>query len=127
MKWFIGACLTSLVVGAAAVIAAAQRPVDGPLWESGETYAVAWDCIPVWVAEYASQAIAGGRPLNPCYTELLKVIAVRRDGWVVVTEVSDGHEWTINPSRAMAIKKQTTAPPKPGRVPTGLHVARSRE
>ena len=72
------------------------------LFLPGQTYAVVWDCVPVFLAAMASQA--SGQPVDPCYVEDLTVRAVRKDGWLEVTDADSGSGWMVNPSRLIGFK-----------------------
>lgn len=99
--------LFALCVLVILVTGAALRPTEAadPLFAVDRTYAFIWDCTPEWMAQLASATVAGGAPLSPCYTERLKVRAVRKDGWLEVQDLSDNSIWTVNPARALAIRE----------------------
>jgi len=85
-------------------IGSTSRAADPALFEKGVTYAVVWDCAPEWMAQYMSQMAAGGRPLNPCYSEELTVQQVREDGWLLVQDANGG-AWTVNPARMIGFQR----------------------
>lgn len=93
-------CVVALILAAGVIgtLIPVSAAADAPLFQKGQTYAVAWDCWPEWVAQFASAQFAGGQPLGACYAEYLTVRQVRADGWLMVTD-EDGHVWSVNPAR----------------------------
>ena len=75
---------------------------ERPLFAVGQTYTIAWDCLPTFAAAMASQAT--GQPMDPCYVEQLTVQAVRKDGWLQVTDADTGDGWFVNPARMIGFK-----------------------
>ena len=64
----------------------------------GQSIFVVWDCFPQWTAEMVSQANGGG--VNPCFTELLRVVFPWANGWITV-EDEQGQSWNVNSARRM--------------------------
>ena len=98
---YVGAMLLILLLSG--TFAVGQAPSSPPLFSPGQTYVVVWDCAPEYLAQLLSQQAFSGQPLNPCYSELLTVQAVRSDGWVLVTD-DQGNGWTINSGRMIGFK-----------------------
>ena len=78
----------------------------------GHTYIVSYDCLPEWVAQWASHAIANGQGLNPCYVEVLHIRQVSGT-WMVGTD-EQGRTWTINSARISGFQEQLTSAPMEG-------------
>lgn len=93
--------LVLLIAVVTSLTAFGQAPAQTPLFSPGQTYIVAWDCAPIFLALMASQA--AGVPFDACYTEKLKVLAVRGDGWLQVTDES-GDGWVVNQARMIGFK-----------------------
>ena len=98
VKLALGVPLIVLLSGALSV-----EPPSPPLFSPGQKYVFAWECLPEFLAQAVSQAMAAGQAVNPCYVEELVVQAVRSDGWLLVTDDS-GTGWTVNPARAIGFK-----------------------
>ena len=80
---------------------------ERPLFTAGQTYTVAWDCVPLFLANMASQALNAS--VDPCYLETLTVQAVRKDGWLQVTDTQTGDGWVVNANRMMGVKPAAVA------------------
>ena len=104
VRWWLLAltCLVSLALFSAGCAARSVR-VEAPLVQVGDVVTVIWDCLPEWIAQFASQQF--GAALGPCYGEALRVDRVRADGWLDVT-AQDGSRWRVNPTRMAAVQVQ---------------------
>ena len=98
------ALVLALTLSGCALRTAPVTPLS-TAFQKGDTVTVIWDCLPQWVAQVASQALAGGQPLGHCYGEQLQIRDVRPDGWWYVIDAGAGDAWFVNPARAISIQR----------------------
>lgn len=96
--------LSAVVIGIAAVnVLARVEAAPAPLFEVGKTYSVVWECSPAVQAYiYSPEPRMAWVAPPDCYTERLKIIAVRKDGWMEAVDTSDNSVWFFNIARAIA-------------------------
>lgn len=87
----LGALLfaAGVVFGRELVVMAQGEP---PMFLAGQEIGVVWDCLP--------QAVSP----QPCYAEVLRVLHVRSDGWLVVVD-DGGEEWTVRQDRMIGFQR----------------------
>lgn len=90
--------------------AARSAPATDPaarLFVPGQAYMFVMGCLPSWVAAAAEQQ--AGQRLNPCYVDVLTVVIVRPDGWLITRDLN-GYTWAVNLAQMQSARQVTITP-----------------
>jgi hypothetical protein len=94
MKFFELLLVLSIVLVLFIPAPSARVAEEKPLVEVGQTYQIVWSCL----------------PQIGCYAEVLRIDAIRDDGWIDVLQCDkDGcdEKWRVKLDQALAIRPHT--------------------